>query len=557
MSMVRGALLRYGRQSRQFKTIKNNVYMPSWLTCDLCKFGISLVQNKLRTNETTDAIADDVVKICIDLNIESVRVCRDVVSEFKDWFCAVITNLIVSPDEMCGLMLGPLCAKPYNPFDEWNITFPDVPKPPVVPPSPPKLFSPTHRVLHLSDIHYDKHYRAGSNANCGEPICCRRDDGRPAPGDDGAGKWGDLRNCDAPLWLLDNLFQHLSSREKFHYVLWTGDLPAHDIWEQTKEEQLQILHIITQMAKKYLGNVPVFPAVGNHESAPANNFPQPFITGNHSIEWLYDALADTWIDQTHWLPPYTRHTIKKGGYYTVLISPGLRLVALNSMYGYYGNFWLYLNTTDPAGQLQWLISILQTAEDNEEKVYIIGHIPPGIDDCLRRWSWNYYKIINRYESTVVGQFFGHTHFDHFQIFYDEETLSRPLNVAYIAGSVTTQPTMHPSYRIYETDGFYLGSTRMVLNHHTYILNITDANLTNKPVWIKEYSAKEAYGMNWLFPNDWNSLVKEFKKNKELFNKYYTYYYKSHPVTECDDFCRKTMICDMQSGRSFDPELCNL
>ena len=57
--------------------------------------------------------------------------------------------------------------------------------------------------------------------------------------------------------------------------------------------------------------------------------------------------------------------------------------------------WLYLNTTDPDGQLKWLMSILQKAEDNKEKVHIVGHIPPGISDCLKAWSHNFYKIVDR------------------------------------------------------------------------------------------------------------------------------------------------------------------
>lgn len=59
------------------------------------------------------------------------------------------------------------------------------------------------------------------------------------------------------------------------------------------------------------------------------------------------------------------------------------------------------------------------------QVHIIGHIPPGSGDCLTPWSWNYYKIINRYESTVTAQFFAHTHLDEFEIFYDEKTRKRP------------------------------------------------------------------------------------------------------------------------------------
>lgn len=53
------------------------------------------------------------------------------------------------------------------------------------------------------------------------------------------------------------------------------------------------------------------------------------------------------------------------------------------------------------------------------------------------------SYLSRYESTVVGQFFGHTHLDEFQMFYDEETMTRPLGVAFIAPSVTTYVNLNP------------------------------------------------------------------------------------------------------------------
>lgn len=86
--------------------------------------------------------------------------------------------------------------------------------------------------------------------------------------------------------------------------------------------------------------------------------------------------------------------------------------------------WLLLNSTDPATELQWFIYELQSAEFNGEKVHVIGHIPPGHSDCLKVWSRNYYAIISRYETTIIAQFFGHTHYDEFEVFYDHKDLSK-------------------------------------------------------------------------------------------------------------------------------------
>lgn len=108
---------------------------------------------------------------------------------------------------------------------------------------------------------------------------------------------------------------------------------------------------------------------------------------------------------------------------------------------------------------------------------------------MNSWSFNYYRIINRYESTIVGQFFGHNHHEEIRLFYDLDEPNRPTNLAYLGGGVTTEPTLNPGYRIYTVDGGYLGASYFVTDFDSYILNITEANLTNKPTCKKAYSAK--------------------------------------------------------------------
>ncbi len=63
------------------------------------------------------------------------------------------------------------------------------------------------------------------------------------------------------------------------------------------------------------------------------------------------------------------------------------------------------------------------------------------------------------------------------------------SVGYLAPSVTGYGFHSAGYRIYDIEGSYNGSTRLTLDHYTYIMNITEANLNNEPKWILEYSAK--------------------------------------------------------------------
>ena len=60
----------------------------------------------------------------------------------------------------------------------------------------------------------------------------------------------------------------------------------------------------------------------------------------------------------------------------------------------------------------------------------------------------------------MAQFFGHTHRDNYEIFYDDVNFKRPVSMAYIAGSVTPYSYLNPNYRVYTLDGHYPGSSRV-------------------------------------------------------------------------------------------------
>lgn len=520
--------------------------------CFACKLLTFLAQVVFLTKNVEDAVLYELRVACKDLKIEDDRVCVSVISEFKNEVLSVIDEVFLDPNEVCGTLLGQTCAHSRDPSRFWNVTIPEK-KPAVKPIPPPKPGSLVSKVLQFSDVHIDHLYQEGSDPNCGEPLCCRSNDKPPAPGKPKAGKYGDYV-CDIPPITFESMLQHINkTHQDIDYAIWTGDIPPHNIWNQSRSDQISALNYAVKMVSKYLPGLKIYPAVGNHESAPVNSFPPPSITGPNSNQWLRDTLADHW---KIWLPHNALPTVEKGGFYTLLLSKGFRLVSLNMNYCNNFNWWLMINNVDPAQQLQWLIDTLQEAEDNDEKVHIIGHILPGNPNCLKPWSWNYYKIVNRYQSTVTAQFFAHTHADEFEIFYDEKTRRIPTNIAFIGPSVTTYQTHNPGYRIYEVDGDYPSSSRVVLNHQTYILDLVEANKGNVQ-WKLEYSAKEAYDMPSVLPEDWNDLVHRFAKNTTLFNTFYKYFWKSAPGHSCDDSCRSSMLCRLMTGRSHDTSACTL
>ncbi|XP_012705465.2 sphingomyelin phosphodiesterase isoform X1 [Fundulus heteroclitus] len=533
----------------------------SWrnLTCPACKAIFTVLDVALLSSVNKERVAHAVSEACIRLHLADELVCRNITELFRDDFIRVLQQSLLWPTEACAVLVGPSCGT-FDIYAPWNVTLPKVPKPPVTPPSPPRPGSPQSRVLFLTDIHWDKDYKTGSAADCKEPLCCREDSGVPKWKRREAGYWGTYSKCDLPLRTLENLLENAAKAGPWDWVYWTGDIPAHNVWFQTRDQQLTELSVISRLIHKYLGaNVSVYPAVGNHESTPVNSFPPPFVHGNRSSSWLYDKMAEEWA---LWLPEQALKTLRYGGFYTVEIQPGLRVVSLNMNFCARENFWLMVNSTDPANQLQWLVHVLQASEDRGEKVHIIGHIPPGL--CLSSWSWNYYHIVNRYESTITGQFFGHTHLDEFQMFYDEETLSRPLGVAFIAPSVTTYVNLNPGYRVYYVDGNYKNSSRLVLDHETYILNLTEANHSPKapgnpvqdPKWSLLYRATEAYGLSSLFPSDHNALLRTFINDDRSFQKFWYLRHKGHVSESCREACKTTMLCFLRSGRSDELDNCD-
>ncbi|XP_067671282.1 sphingomyelin phosphodiesterase-like [Haliotis asinina] len=521
--------------------------------CFACKLLVNTIRSMVMDKRPEEDIARAVIDICKQFHFETDRVCAYIVPEYKDMAMTVAQHTALNPNDICGILVGPDCATPYFPTDMWNVTLPDTPKPPVIPPKPPAPGSPKVRFLQLTDIHIDLMYQEGANAICHEPLCCRSNDGKPEAGVPGAGKWGDYRTCDSPLIIVDNLFQHLATKtDEFDFIIFTGDIAAHDVWNQTRTEQLAALDRLVSYFDKYLPGKQVYFCAGNHDTAPCNSFPPDYIKGNLSQEWMYAAMATHW---TRWLPGDTKETILRGGFYTFSPFPGFRIISVNNIFCYINNWWLFINTTDPNGELQWLAETLQKAEDAGEKVFILGHMPTN---CLKAWSWNYYNIVSRYESTIVGQFNGHTHSDEFRVYYDVANLTRPVNVAYVGGSVTTMSNNNPNYRIYTMDGFYTNSSFAVLDYEDYIFDISANNNNNNstnPTWKFEYSPLTAYGMNGSTPADWSDLVYRMRDDDELFNKFNRHRSRGGDSTPCTHDCKFEVLCLLKSGRSEDPRLC--
>ena len=65
-------------------------------------------------------------------------------------------------------------------------------------------------------------------------------------------------------------FNVSASYLKFDFIYWTGDLPPHNVWNQSKSDQINALDTITGLFQKYFGDKVIYPTLGNHEATPVN-----------------------------------------------------------------------------------------------------------------------------------------------------------------------------------------------------------------------------------------------------------------------------------------------
>ena len=72
-----------------------------------------------------------------------------------------------------------------------------------------------------------------------------------------------------------------------------------------------IIYGISETFSVLNADTPVYPAVGNHESAPVNSFPPSSIYNQPgaNITWLYETLYRTW---KNWIPESDLATVMQG-----------------------------------------------------------------------------------------------------------------------------------------------------------------------------------------------------------------------------------------------------
>nr|XP_020649751.1 acid sphingomyelinase-like phosphodiesterase 3a isoform X2 [Pogona vitticeps] len=395
---------------------------------------------------------------------------------------------------------------------------------------------------HISDLHLDPTYHITGN----HTQVCASSKGVNASN---PGLFGDFM-CDSPYRLILSALQYMrDSGQQVSFMIWTGDSPPHvPVKELSTKLVIDIIGNLTATIRSFFPDLQVFPALGNHDYWPQDQMPV-------STSEVYNAVADFWKP---WLTGEAVSTFRKGGFYTQVFQPNttiqpLRIVSLNTVLYYTPNIVTH-NMTDPANQFEWLESVLESAKQNKEKVYIIGHIPVGylahvrnITAIREHYNERLIDIFRRHNSVIAGQFYGHTHRDSIMVLLDKN--GKPVNSLFVVPAVTPvkarleADSNNPAVRLYQYDTL----SYSLLDLWQFYLNLTEANLKNESVWKLEYVMSKAYGIEDLKPESLYEMANQLSMpQSKLFQKYYNYYFVSYdPSLCCEEQCRINQICAIQ------------
>ncbi|CAH1647174.1 unnamed protein product [Spodoptera littoralis] len=585
----------FRRQDYLSKQTENERSSRMSLDCAFCRAAFSTVFEYVHNNQTAEA-EQVVTNLCTSLGIQSYVVCKGAIELNVPIIIHIIETVPeATPRAFCGLVLqnagNPNFCRIDDPRFEWEVDLPE--QAPETQQQDPLADTRPLRIAVITDAHIDPLYEAHGVADCDQPVCCRvgqspahryiypmkrsiaeeslidqsvKDDNDEikidlsvvpelrqlrrsiqtrtlAPRNSApAGYWGDYRDCDTPIWAFDNVIDTITeSHTNIDVVYYIGDTVDHGVWETTYEMiDDSNRHIIEKIRSNFGDNVAVFPVIGNHESQPTNQFAPSYVLGEHiNTTWLYDALTKKW---DFYLSEDAKETVRARGEYSMLVRPGLRVIAMNNNVAYKYNWWLVYDPLDAKRHLEWLVDELYKAEKAGEKVHILAHIPAGVSDLTQTWTREYNRIVNRFSKTIAAEFNGHTHSDEFKIFYSLKDGS-PINVAWGAGSTTAYTFYNLNYKIidFDSETYYPES---IVN---YVYNLTEANLTpnRPPHWFQLYDMKNTFGLPDLSPVSMDNLVHRMVTGeRHLLDKYAAFYSKVNDIrwSSCNDWCKIDNLC---------------
>ena len=355
--------------------------------------------------------------------------------------------------------------------------------------------------IQISDTHLQLDYQEGKVVNCNIPLCCRNTpeelgfkDNKNHKGEEikFSKKYGSSGKCDCNLETL-KAFTKEAKQHNPDFILFTGDFSAHHVWEVKQEEIIRATEIsLEEMVKEFGEEIPIYPVIGNHEKAPPDIF-----YGSETV--LLHGLSKAF---RKYLTKEAYDTFSQFGYYTMLHKDtNLRIVSLNCLICNSMNFHLISDSAQVAKMFKWLENVLSDAEKNNEKVYLLDHIPLRCSQHTYDCSIRLKILIERYQHIISGLISAHTHRDEINLIREYSNPNKYSIINYIGPSLSTYNKFWPGYRIYYADS----ETKFINDFVQMRLDLDETNKRDEPVWFVSYQASKFYNVTRM--DDYENIAK--------------------------------------------------
>lgn len=376
--------------------------------------------------------------------------------------------------------------------------------------------------LHVTDMHYDKYYKAGSD----HKEFCHRSTSKN--GKKIVGKFGAFETrCDSPIKLVEATFEFIKKLD-VDFVVDTGDFMRHDRDDKLKTTNKEVIESFETMFHYYnktldLKKTKVFPTIGNNDVQEHNSLKKN--------DKMYKQLKKIW--GKHYGLDLKEEFLVGGYYFHDLNHLKLRIISLNTMY------FFDKATKKTKGcskkskvgytQLKWLDSVLLDSKINGLKNMIIGHVPPlskNIDeiDYTRSCYSKYTEITGKYSNIINGHFYGHNNIDSVSLLtkndknlYSIMKINKDINLnnkEEIVGAIMVAPSILPAN---ENSGLRVYSYQTKTKENCFLQkmiqfnsNIKAANKKGTLNFTISFDTNKDYNMNSLCGNEWEKYKQKYK-----------------------------------------------
>ena len=394
----------------------------------------------------------------------------------------------------------------------------------------------TEQFISISDIHFNPYY---------DPTLMTQLEASDVAGWEGVFQSSKIQqpnsyNSDTNYPLFVSFLADLKTRVAgARFATISGDFLAHDfpqnfqLYSPDKSEQAyqsfvtKTVQFIANELRAAVPGLKIYPALGNNDSDCGDYeiTPKGWFLSTFAKAFAPSVKAHGFVTQ---FSPY--------GYYAVPAPiPDTTLISLNSIF-FSANYDNACGTpgVDYGGlELEWLKKHLALARLQKRHVWLLYHIPPGINvysttsggsACpapVTMWKTQYTAtfdaLMRQYASTVTVSLAGHTHMDDFRLM---GTAASPFAYIHITPAVSPLFTNNPAYEVMT----YLPQKATIADYSVIHFTLNTAT----PAWGLEYSFDSAYGQTSYTPQSLAAVRAAIGSDPATRALYLQYYTASNP-----------------------------